>query len=329
MQYISTGRTIGIIVVGTAKVNGRVASGKAVSQPVDDRVADFLLTVGEQVRAARGRKGISRRVLSENSGVSQRYLAQLESGQGNISIGLLLRIADALDLGLEWLVSADDTWDPEVAKTLRLLRGATRSQRERVLKILEPERPSPDRTGRIALIGLRGAGKSTLGRLAASRLGLRFLELNHEVEAVAGMPVDEVIALYGQEGYRLLERQALDRIAKQAEPLILAVAGGIVAHPDSFDHLLRYYHTIWLKAAPEDHMRRVRAQGDERPMAGTPDAMNELRNILTSREVLYSQADAMVNTSRTSVEDSLRDLLDVIDRRGFLASLAGADAPAS
>jgi len=315
-------------VVGTAKVNGRAASRKAVPEPANDRIAAFLLAVGEQVRAARGRKGISRRVLSEKSGVSQRYLAQLESGQGNISIGLLLRIADALDLGLEWLVSGDELWNPEVAKVLRLLRGATRDQRERVFKILEPEDQSPDRAGRIALIGLRGAGKSTLGRLAASGLGLPFLELNHEVEAVAGMPVDEVIALYGQEGYRLLERQALDRIAKQAKPLILAVAGGIVAHPDSFDHLLRHYHTIWLKAAPEDHMRRVRAQGDERPMAGTPDAMNELRNILTSREVLYSQADVMVNTSRTSVEDSLRDLLDVIDANGFLSNSARAGAPA-
>ena len=133
------------------------------------------------------------------------------------------------------------------------------------------------------------------------------------------MPVNEIIALYGQEGYRLLERQAVERVVATHESVVLAVAGGIVSQPDTFNYLLRHYHTIWLKADPEEHMQRVLAQGDERPMAGNPDAMSELRSILTSREMLYAKADARVNTSRATVEESLAMLLQVVEEKAFLA----------
>ncbi|MFQ5622004.1 MAG: helix-turn-helix transcriptional regulator [Paracoccaceae bacterium] len=299
-------------------IRGRVSPTADGSKPDDAKVARFLVSVGERVRNARTRMGISRRVLSEMSGVSQRYLAQLESGQGNISIGLLMRIADALDFGIEWLVSDDDPWNSETARASYLLRGATKDQRERIFRILEPGQPKLAKANRIALIGLRGAGKSTLGRLAASALGLHFLELNDEIEQTGGMPVNEIIELYGQEGYRLLERQAVERVAATHDSLILAVAGGIVSQPETFNYLLRHYYTVWLKAAPEEHMQRVRAQGDERPMAGNPDAMNELRSILTSREVLYSKADARVNTSNATVEESLAELSTVIEKNAFL-----------
>lgn len=269
----------------------------------------LLALVGERVRTARARKGLSRRVLSEKSGVSQRYLAQLEGGEGNISILLLRRIAEALDLRIEWLVASDDPWSSDTVTVSRLFQRANAEERRRVIAILDPEHPSLRRARRIAFIGLRGAGKSTLARMAADRLGLPFLELNQEIEAASGMPVNEVMALYGQEGYRRLERQAVERIVATHDEIALAVAGGIVSEPETFDLLLRHFHTVWLKAAPEEHMARVRAQGDTRPMAGNPAAMEELRSILTSREALYARAGIHVDTSGHSPEESLDEVL--------------------
>ena len=147
---------------------------------------------------------------------------------------------------------------------------------------------------------------------------MRFLELDEEIEQTSGIPVNEVFSLYGQEGYRLLERQSLEKIVSIHDSLILAVAGGIVSKPDAFNFLLQNFHTIWLRAEPEEHMLRVRAQGDERPMTGNPDAMKDLRNILTSRESLYSRAEAQLNTSNVKLEASLQELLRVIERNGFL-----------
>lgn len=298
-------------------------SGKAkpANDPLQQREAKFaqlLDKVGKRVRDARKRAGLSRRQLSEMSSVSQRYIAQLEAGQGNISIGLLMYLAQALDLRMEWLVAEDDPWHSEVGTIHTLLPSATKEQLERVLALLDPEHPNRRRAQRIALIGLRGAGKSTLGRLTADKLGLPFMELNDDIELASGMAVHEVIALYGQEGYRHLERDALERIVATHDSVVLAVAGGIVANPESFNYLLRNYHTIWLKAAPEEHMARVRGQGDERPMAGNPDAMSELRKILTSREALYGRASAKVDTSRKTLDDSLTEVLKAIDDQGFL-----------
>lgn len=279
---------------------------------------DFVRMVGERVRMARARRGISRKVLSELSGVSQRYLAQLEGGQGNISIALLKRIAVALDHRIEWLVGEDDPWNSDALRVAALFRAATVEQKRRVLALLDPDNAGEQRGRRVALIGLRGAGKSTLGRLAAAARDIPFVELNAEIEATSGMPVNELMALYGQEGYRRLERQAVERIAAAHDSVVLAVAGGIVSEPDTFNFLLRHFHTIWLKAKPEEHMSRVRKQGDTRPMAGNPAAMEELKTILTSRESLYAQSGAQVDTSGKDVEDSLNDLLETIERERYL-----------
>jgi XRE family aerobic/anaerobic benzoate catabolism transcriptional regulator len=251
--------------------------------------------------------------------VSQRYLAQLESGQGNISIGLLMRISQALDFRIEWFLTEEDPWTSEDVMISSLLRSATRGQRERILEILDPENPSLRRANRIAFIGLRGAGKSTLGKLTAAQLGLPFKELNENIEEASGMPAGEVMALYGPEGYRHLERQSLERIVATHDRIVLAVAGGIVSQPETFDFLLRNFHTIWLKAEPEEHMARVRGQGDERPMAGNPDAMGELRTILTSREALYSRAEVHINTSKATLEQSLSAVLGAISKHHFLS----------
>ena len=287
-------------------------------QGEDGAIAEFIAMVGERVRMARNRKGISRRQLSELSGVSQRYLAQLEGGDGNVSIALLRKIANSLDFAVEWLVGRDDPWTSDAITLMRLFRQATRDQRARVMEILDPNDTGTRRAGRVALIGLRGAGKSTLGRMTAEKLGVAFVELNQVIEEVAGMPVDEVIALYGQEGYRRLEKQALVNLVATHEQLVLAVAGGIVSEPDTYNYLLRHCHTIWLKAAPEEHMARVRGQGDERPMAGNPAAMDELKSILTSREALYAKAEAMVDTSGSSVDGSMEAVVEAIRENGFL-----------
>lgn len=277
----------------------------------------FVAAVGERVRQARQRKGIARRVLSELSGVSQRYLAQLESGTGNISIALLFKVAQALDHRVEWLVGEDDPWDSETARIAEFYRSATAEQRRRVMAILDPARPAELRGQRICLIGLRGAGKSTLGQLLSRDIALPFVELNREIEEQSGMPVAEVMALYGPEGYRRLERQAVERVVARSDAVVLAVAGGIVSDPETLGFLLRNFHTVWLKAAPEEHMNRVRRQGDERPMAGNPKAMDDLKSILTSREVLYAKADLTIDTSGKTLEECRAELAAAVRSLGI------------
>lgn len=289
--------------------SGEVTAPESAAQaPGPDDLAAFLARVGDRVRAARGRLGLTRRELADRSGVSQRFLAQLEAGQGNISIARLLQVAHALDFGIEWLVAADDPWGSDMARASFLMQKATRAQRRAVFDILEPEAPSKLKARRFALIGLRGAGKSTLGPQVAARLDLPFQELSAEVEAAAGMPAAEVMALYGQEGYRLLEADAVERLIATHDDVLVAVGGGIIAQPETFDMLLRHFHTIWLSARPEEHMQRLRAQGDLRPMAGLPNALQELRAILSAREAQYGRADARLNTSGKSVPQCVSEL---------------------
>ena len=242
-----------------------------------DPLAAFLAGLGAQVRTRREAAGLSRRALAERAGLSQRYLAQLEAGQGNISVGLLYRVAQALAVPLERLVATA---------------------------------PAPSR--RIALIGLRGAGKSTLGRRAADRLGLPFLELTALVEESTGMPAGEAISLYGEDGYRLSEREAIARLIDRHQAAIVAVGGGIVEHPETFELLLENFRTVWIRARPEEHMQRVRAQGDLRPMRGVADAMARLRAILARRAAQYARADLTVDTSGASIEQSLSALLTAL-----------------
>jgi len=291
----------------------------AAENPIDAEVRDLLARVGERVRRARELRGLPRRVVSELSGVSPRYLAQLEAGEGNISIGLLQRVASALDQRIEWFVGEDDPWTSEVVRVADLFRTATADKRAQVTRVLSPVAPGHLRAQRVCLIGLRGAGKSTLGTMAAQILNVPFVELNREIEDHSGMPVTEIIALYGQEGYRTLEAQAVDRVIATHDSLILAVAGGIVAEPDTYKTLLAHFHTIWLQTSPTEHMERVRAQGDTRPMAGNPEAMDQLKSILRSRERLYERAEATLDTAARPLETSVADLVGLIKERGFLA----------
>ena len=288
------------------------------SETSRDAPAALIRRVGARVRAAREAKGLARRVLSERSGVSPRYLAQLEGGEGNISIGLLQRVATALERPVEALVADDDSAADEAARLGALYRGADAAVRTRVLELLDPDGARGRRAGRVCLIGLRGAGKSTLGARVAEALGVAFVELNREIERHAGIPVGEIIALYGDEGYRRLEADVLGEVVAMHERAVLAVAGGVVEQPETFAEVLGRFHTVWLRASPTEHMERVRAQGDLRPMAGDPRAMARLREILEARESRYRQAGHHLDTDGRSVEASASELGELIRSHGLL-----------
>ena len=284
---------------------------------------ELIQRLASRVRDARKSKGLPRRVLSEMSGVSPRYLAQLEAGEGNISVILLQRVAAALDLKVENLLAEGVPLDRDVERVAKLFGKASADVQQQVRALLSNQSPAALRAGRIGLIGLRGAGKSTLGKLAGDALGLPFVELNKEIEAAADMPVSEVMALYGQEGYRELEAEALKRVGAKHDKMILAVAGGIVAESTTYALLLQRFHTIWVHTSPSEYMQRVRAQGDVRPMEGNPAAMTQLKNLLDTRTPLYERADAQINTSNRPVKASLKDLLRIIEKRHFLGALDG------
>ena len=282
------------------------------------RVAALQKRVGDRVRHLRELRGLPRRALSERSGVSPRYLAQLEAGEGNISIGLLKRVAVALDHKIEWLVSEEDTWTSDALRVADLFRQAPEAVRQQCLDILTTASVADSRASRLALVGLRGAGKSTLGALLGQAFAVPFVELNRDIESHSGMTVTDILALYGQEGYRRLEALALDRVIASHDTVVLAVAGGIVAEPETYKTLLARFHTVWIKADPQEHMDRVRAQGDTRPMAGNPEAMAQLRSILKSREALYEQAHVHLDTAGRRPDQSLSDLAALVRNSRFL-----------
>lgn len=247
--------------------------------------AAYLARLGGRVRAWRNGNGMTRKSLASASGVSERYLAQLEAGQGNISVLLLRKVARAMDVTVESLVR---------------------------------EMPDHDPSGRrVALLGLRGAGKSSLGAKLAATLGVPFIELDAEVEHEAGAKLGEVFAMYGQEAYRRFERRALERVLRTHEAAVIAAGGSLVTDPDTYRLLLDSCRTVWLKAKPEEHMNRVIAQGDMRPfegkMRGRAAALDEIRKLLADRERLYARAGATVETSGRPLKATLEELRTKID----------------
>lgn len=279
---------------------------------------DVMQRVARRVRELRKIKSLPRRVLSEVSGVSPRYLAQLEAGEGNISISLLHRVAGALDVRAEDLIARGERLDTDAMNIAALYLSAPAEVQKAVRDVLEPADGAASRAGRICLVGLRGAGKSTLGRKLSTSLHLPFVELTQEIEAHSGMPVPEVLALYGPDGYRKMEAEVLHAVLSRHKQLILAVSGGIVSAQETYENVLKKFHTIWLRATPGEHMERVRAQGDMRPMQGNPQAMAQLRELLAERSEAYARAEAQVDTSNRSEMTSLNDLLGVIAAHGFL-----------
>src|SRR3974390_1675750 len=274
----------------------------------------FLQQLGQRVRTMRALRGMSRKVLAKVSGISERYIAQLEGGKGNVSIVLLRRVSNAMGAHLEDLIPATEP-SPDWAVIRDLLRKASPGQIVQAKDILAGQSGLAHRRKSfvgIALIGLRGAGKSTLGKMLAKKIGWNFVELNKEIEAENGLSVAEIIALYGQEGFRRMEQAALQSLLARKELMVLATGGGIVSEPLTFDLILSSFYTVWLKAEPEEHMARVRRQGDLRPMADDRSAMAELRNILLSREPLYSRASAVVDTAGLLVDAAAAKLIDTV-----------------
>jgi XRE family aerobic/anaerobic benzoate catabolism transcriptional regulator len=274
----------------------------------------FLEQLGQRVRTMRALRGMSRKVLAKVSGISERYIAQLESGKGNVSIMLLRRVSSAMGAHLEDLIPTADP-SPDWAVIRDLLRKASPAQIAQIKDVLAGQvGPTYRRKSfaGIALIGLRGAGKSTLGKILAKKIGWKFVELNKEIEAENGLSVAEIIALYGQEGFRRMEQAALGQLLARNELTVLATGGGIVSEPVTFDLVLSSFYTIWLKAEPEEHMSRVRGQGDLRPMADDRSAMAELRNILVSRDPLYARANAVVDTAGLTVDAAAARLTEAV-----------------
>jgi XRE family transcriptional regulator, aerobic/anaerobic benzoate catabolism transcriptional regulator len=273
--------------------------------------AEFLTALGERVRALRARRGLTRKSLATTAEVSERHLANLEYGTGNASILILLQVANSLQCSLSELLGDMTTSSPEWLMIREQLANADEATIKRVrLSIDEILGASgrQTRSQRIALIGLRGAGKSTLGQRLADDLGYPFIEINREIEKLAGCSVNEIQALYGMNAYRRYERRALEAVIQSHPQAVIATPGGMVSDVATFNLLLSACTTVWLKAEPEDHMQRVVAQGDMRPMASSKEAMEDLKQILKGRAAFYSKAEITINTSAQS-EDQTFELL--------------------
>jgi len=289
------------------------------SQKIGRRVArkadDPLKVLGEQVRKIRARRGMSRKSLSKDSGVSERYLAQIESGKGNISILVLRQLAQALDVPLDTLFLEGPEPPVEFVHTVEFLRRLSLPELKTARYLLLEHFGGIDaaaRHRRIALIGLRGAGKSTLGALLAERLEMPFIELDRLIETATGLSLNVIFDLYGQSGFRRFEEQYLNQVLDEQPRFVLASAGGIVSEPASFERLLSSCFTVWVRTSPEEHMRRIMGQGDMRLIDENQNALEDLKRTLAEREALYSNADLQIDTTGRTVEQSLEELLSAL-----------------
>lgn len=295
-------------------------------QPVDAK-DPFLAALGERTRALRARRGLTRKGLAAAAQVSERHVANVETGVGNASVQFLRQLALALSCSLAELVGDETTHSPEWLMIREILRGRSEADLKRSRAALAALFGAPEsesaRRRRIALVGLRGAGKSTLGRALAEREKLPFVELNRSIEALAGCTLPEIHSLYGPAAYRRYEKRALEEAIAQHPRVVIAAPGGIVSDPATFNLLLAHCYTVWVRATPEEHMSRVLAQGDTRPMAGNrggAEAMRDLRRILDSRAAFYSKADAAFDTSAMSPEAAFAGLRKQL--RGVLRARA-------
>lgn len=261
----------------------------------------FLLALGERVRLLRARRGLTRKALAQMAEVSERHVANVETGVGNASIQFLRQLCTVLNCSLAEMTGDETASSPDWLMIREILRGRSDDDLARARTVLGELFDTPaselTRRQRIALIGLRGAGKSSLGRRLAEQLGVPFIELSGQIELLAGCTIAEIHALYGQTAYRRYEQRALEEAIRHHARAVIATPGGIVSEPATFNLLLTHCYTIWLKASPEEHMNRVLAQGDRRPMSGNREAMDDLKRILESRAQFYSKADKTFDTS--------------------------------
>jgi XRE family aerobic/anaerobic benzoate catabolism transcriptional regulator len=273
-----------------------------------------LIRLGERIRNLRAIRGMSRKSLADDAGVSERFLADLESGVGNASILLLSRLADALALPLTEIVVGGNDSRADLNLAVQLLSRLNDADLEESRRWLQARflhsSQGSSRLTRIALIGLRGAGKSTLGKRLAAALKYQFIELDQTIEELSGMDSTQIHSMLGQSAYRRYEFDALRAlIGPDTGKMVVAAPGSIVSEPETYGCLLTNFLSVWIRASPEEHMARVIAQGDMRPMAGNREAMNDLKRILATRDPLYAKADIAINTSNRSVEETLLELL--------------------
>jgi XRE family aerobic/anaerobic benzoate catabolism transcriptional regulator len=284
---------------------------KGARPPAAERKDPFLIALGERVRTLRARRRMTRKALARATGVSERHLANLEYGVGNASILVLLKVTKALHCAFGELFGDATASSPERLLLSEMLANCDETTLRRVrLAVGEMLANAPlgkarqSASSRIGLVGLRGAGKTSLGRMLAEDLGFPFIELSREIEKMAGCSIGEILGLYGQNAYRRYERRALEEAIELHPESVIATAGGMVSDLASFNLLLRHCTTVWLKAAPEDHMARVMAQGDLRPMAASREAMEDLKSILASRSAFYAKADFSLDTSAQPLPDT-------------------------
>ena len=299
-----------------------LSAGAAAALALPDSPAKhpFLLGLGERVRALRARRGMTRKALAAATEVSERHLANLEYGVGNASVLILLQVAQALKCTLAELLGDVTTRSPEWLMIRELLENSDEATLRRVREAIGEllgtggahGHGSSQRSARVALVGLRGAGKSTLGNLLAEDLGFPFVELSREIEKFAGCSITEIQNLYGQNAYRRYERRALEEAIQIYPEAVIATPGGLVSDPASFNQLLAHCTTVWLQADPEDHMARVAAQGDLRPMAGNREAMEDLKGILAGRSAFYSKAEFRLDTSAAALEPTFAALRNLV-----------------
>ena len=281
------------------------------SEPETKR-SPFLEALGDRVRTLRSRKGMTRRAVAVAADVSERHLANLEYGTGNVSVLVLLQVANALQCSLAELLGDMTTLTPEWLLIRELLSKRSEADLRRVRvqlsEMFGEGGNAQERKNRIALIGLRGAGKTALGQRLANDLGFPFIELSREIEQFAGCQISEIHNLYGADAYRRYERRALEEAIQIYPDVVIATPGGLVSDSANFNLLLSHCTTVWLQADAVDHMGRVAAQGDMRPMAASREAMEDLKRILEGRSAFYSKADLAINTSARS-EDQAFDAL--------------------
>lgn len=284
------------------------------AKPAISRAADaYLHRLGERVRTLRNQRGMTRKALALHAKISERYLAQLELGKGNCSIVLLRRIAHAIGLPVTQLVHEGDELPLDLVLLMQFLERLPPDLLLEARKLVTEHFSSPSEgRRRIALIGLRGGGKSTLGRLLAEHLDLPFIELDREIERRSGASLSEIFDMFGQETFRRAEREALDDVLRRHKHFVIATSGSIVTEPGTLELLLASCFTVWVRAEPEEHMKRVIAQGDMRPMANNARAMEDLVSILKSREPLYAKAEAVLATTGKTPEQNLAELLRMV-----------------
>jgi XRE family aerobic/anaerobic benzoate catabolism transcriptional regulator len=284
------------------------------TEPVDQAKDPFLTALGERLKMLRARRGLTRKALARLAGVSERHLANLESGVGNVTVQFLRQLTAVLNCTLAEAIGDETASSPEWLMIREILRGRPEAElakgRAALAGVFDAPTSESARRQRVALIGLRGAGKSALGQMLADNWMVPFIELSRHIETMAGCSISEIYNLYGPSAYRRYEYRALEDVIQRFPRSVIATPGGIVSDPATFNLLLSHTYTVWMKASPEDHMQRVVAQGDTRPISGNAEAMEDLKRILESRAQFYSKADQVFDTSDMTQEAAYMGLVD-------------------